>query len=98
MALNQSRRWLVAYDISDPKRLARVYRFMVKKGVPLQFSLFSVTMTTRQAQALGAQLCNLIDRKEDDLRLYPLPDGAVIERLGKHGLLDENLFNEGTGG
>lgn len=94
MALNQRRRWLVAYDISDRKRLARVHRFMAKKGVPLQLSLFSATMTTRQAQALGAQLCELIDRKQDDLRLYPLPDGAVIERLGKSGLLDENLFDE----
>ena len=42
MSQFKSSRWLVCYDISDKKRLGRVFRFLKKKGVPVQYSVFLV--------------------------------------------------------
>ena len=82
MALNAKRSWIVAYDISDPKRLGRVYRLMLKRGIPQQRSVFRTTMTTNEARRLRAELAALIDRKADDVRMYPLPDTPEIIRIG----------------
>ena len=34
MALNAPRGWLITYDITDPKRLVRLHRFLVKQATP----------------------------------------------------------------
>ena len=85
MALNAKRSWIIAYDISDPKRLARVYRLMLKRGIPQQRSVFRATITTSEARKLLAELARLINIVADDVRLYPLPDTPEIIRLGKGG-------------
>ena len=33
-------RYLLGYDISDPKRLQKVYRRMCNYAVPIQYSIF----------------------------------------------------------
>lgn len=85
MALNAKRSWIIAYDISDPKRLARVYRLMLKRGIPQQRSVFRATITTSEARKLLVELARLINNVADDVRLYPLPDTPEIIRLGKGG-------------
>ena len=42
MSQTATARYLVTYDIADPKRLSRLFRFMKKQGVPLQYSVFLV--------------------------------------------------------
>lgn len=85
MALNGKRSWIIAYDISDPKRLGRVYRLMLKRAIPQQRSVFRATITTSEARKLLAELAALIDSVEDDVRLYPLPATPEIIRLGNGG-------------
>lgn len=85
MALNAKRSWIIAYDISDPKRLGRVYRLMLKRGIPQQRSVFRATITTNEARKLLAELAALIDSVADDVRLYPLPARPEIIRLGHGG-------------
>ena len=85
MALNAKRCWIIAYDISDPKRLGRVYRMMLKRGIPQQRSVFQATMNTIQARRLKDELAALIDHRADDVRIYPLPDTPEIIRLGRGG-------------
>ena len=83
MALNAKRCWIIAYDISDPKRLGRVYRLMLKRGIPQQRSVFRATMSTLEARGLRDELSALIDHRLDDVRMYPLPENAEIIRLGR---------------
>ena len=64
---------LVCYDIRNPKRLIRVHRFLRNHGFPLQYSVFTVPLTPRQAEWLTGELDELINPKRDDVRLYPLP-------------------------
>lgn len=42
MSQHASAQWLVTYDIADPKRLGRLFRYLKKQGVPVQYSVFLV--------------------------------------------------------
>ncbi len=58
-------RYLVAYDVSDPKRLKRTYRKMCGFGDPMQYSVFQCALSdvelTLMKEALGA----IINQAED---------------------------------
>lgn len=77
---------LICYDIADPKRLGRVFRFLKKCAMPLQYSVFLFTGDDRQLDRLMEKAAQLIDAKEDDLRAYPLPKRGFKARLGKAAL------------
>ncbi len=70
--------WIIAYDITCPRRWRRFYRLVRDHGVRLQWSVFLVTETPfRKAKFLSAA-AKLIDARSDDVRLYQvtLKDGA----------------------
>lgn len=71
--------YLVCYDITEPGRLGRVFRFMKGRGIHLQYSVFHCSLTWPELMNLKEKLAALINKKEDDVRIYPLPaDGKVI--------------------
>lgn len=88
MALNQPATWLIAYDISDPKRLARVHRYVRDHAIPLQYSVFLTEQTPRQIKKLTDELRTLIVEREDDVRVYRLPAYPTIETFGRTILPD----------
>lgn len=75
--------YLIAYDITCPRRLARVYRTLRKAAVPIEYSVFFATCDSRRIVVLLADLASLIDPKTDDLRCYPLPQRGLKVRLGR---------------
>ena len=83
-----TQRWLLAHDIADPKRLQKVWRLMRKEGLPLQYSLYLLQGDRQRVQRLLEQLTLLIDKKADDLRVYPLGENTRLWGLGTQ-------FNEG---
>ena len=52
MALNTPRGWLITYDITNPKRLVRLHRFLVKQATPVQYSVFHFEGSAAQMLAL----------------------------------------------
>ena len=90
MADNAPRLHLVCYDIADPRRLGRVSRCLVRHGLPLQYSVLLVYAHRAGLQAILAELRALIDRREDDVRAYPLPRDADYRHLGRQ-LLPEGV-------
>ncbi|GBD96668.1 MAG TPA: CRISPR-associated endonuclease Cas2 [Nitrospirae bacterium] len=74
--------YLVCYDITKPRRLARVYRFMKSRGIHLQYSVFHCTLTWPQLRELKEQLSWLIDEEKDDVRIYPLPSDYKVIVMG----------------
>src|SRR2546425_11381608 len=40
MSHTEQRNWLIAYDIADPRRLARVHRYLKRHAIPVQYSVF----------------------------------------------------------
>ncbi len=82
MSQHAPARWLVTYDIVEPRRLARVFKLLKKNGVPVQYSVFFVPASAMQMGNLVIQLAKLIDAKTDDIRAYRLPENAWKVTLG----------------
>lgn len=74
--------YVIAYDIRDPKRLRRVERHLSKLARRIQFSVFAADLTPAALEQQCTALERLIDARVDDLRIYPVPDGAEIETSG----------------
>lgn len=78
--------YLIAYDITCPKRLGRLHRYLLKIGMPIQYSVFYLTMDERKLEQCLQQAQSYIDPKSDDLRCYPLPARGLRQRVGKASL------------
>lgn len=76
------RPFLLAYDISDRRRLARMHRLLLKWGVAVQYSVFRVVMDATEQDQLMAKVARIADPKDDDVRLYRLPGGDTGANLG----------------
>lgn len=74
---------LLAYDIADPDRLVRVHRTMRRWGVPLQYSVFLIRVNIPALERLKDELNDLINRKLDDIRIYPLPSRLDLTQYGR---------------
>lgn len=75
--------YLVCYDITDPKKLARVFRLLKGYGIHLQYSVFQCSMTWPELIKLKEQIANIINPKEDDIRIYPLPSDYKVTVMGR---------------
>ena len=75
-------RWLIAYDIADPRRLQKIGRQMRKEGLALQYSVYLVRGNKAKIDRLLDQLSALIDTRADDVRVYPLGENVRIWGLG----------------
>ena len=58
-------RFLVCYDVSDPKRLARTYKKMNGFGEPAQYSVFVCDLSPKERVLLEATLTEILNLKED---------------------------------
>lgn len=81
-------RYIVTYDIADPKRLRRVFRKMQGAGDHLQFSVFRCDLTDRQRETLKLGLVEVIKPSEDQVLFIELGPsesrpGERIAALGK---------------
>lgn len=74
--------FLIAYDISDPRRLQRLHRYLSKEALPIEYSVFFVTAELHHLLRILQQAVKLIDPRQDDLRCYPLPHRGLRARLG----------------
>ena len=75
--------YLIGYDISDSKRLQRFHRKLSRYALPLQYSIFLFEGTEQELMACLNKLLNILNKKEDDLRVYPLPSNGKIWQIGK---------------
>ena len=79
MALNTPRGWLITYDITNPRRLVRLHRFLVRQATPVQYSVFHFEGSAAQMGRLMADIETRIDAGTDDVRAYQLPEPLSIE-------------------
>ena len=75
--------WLIGYDITDPRRLGRVHRAMIRRATPIEYSIFLFIGSESALAECLATAGQLIDPKTDDLRCYALPSRGYQERIGK---------------
>ena len=65
-------RYLVSYDISDPKRLRKVARSLEGFGVRLQYSVFECPLDDMRLAKLKAELQDLVNHDEDQVLFVAL--------------------------
>lgn len=73
--------YLVAYDIADPRRLARVARACEDFGIRVQYSLFECHLDEEQFNDLWLRLLEEMDDTEDRLAAWKLDARAARETL-----------------
>jgi CRISPR-associated protein Cas2 len=75
------RRYIVTYDIGDPKRLDRVYRVMKGAGEHIQLSVFCCDLSDRQRERLLLDLLAIIHGGQDQVLLIDL---GPTDGVGPH--------------
>ena len=78
--------YIIGYDIADPRRLQRIHREMCKHAAPLEYSVFLLVGSQAKKDCCLAQMSDLIEASEDDVRCYPLPARGFQGRIGRAGL------------
>ena len=87
------RLYLICYDISeDPKRLARVARYLEKFAFRVQYSVFVGSFFEHSLAGVLRGLEGIIDPRKDDVRCYPLPERAEVVLLGPQLFPDDILL------
>lgn len=76
-------KYLIGYDISDEKRLQKIYKKMTEFATPIQYSIFLFEGSQEHLQKGLDKVLNILNKKEDDLRIYPLPSKGNQWQLGK---------------
>ena len=80
--------YLVAYDISDDRRLRKVFQTMRNFGDHLQYSVFECQFTSMDLVRCRAELASIINHAEDQVLFVNLGPAEgrgdrVITALGK---------------
>lgn len=89
-------KYLIGYDIADPKRLNKIHKRMTKYGIPLQYSIFLLEGTKLFLQECLNEVLKIMDKKQDDLRVYPLFNNTNQWQIGK-AVLPEGIIWTGLG-
>lgn len=76
------RLYIVAYDISNPGRLRRVYKTMRGFGDHVQYSVFRCVLSDRQLVRLKARLERIIAPSEDQVLFIPLGPASKRKAWG----------------
>ena len=71
------RRYVVAYDIREPKRLRQVHSAMEAFGYPLQYSVFVCDLDGMEKVSLQDAIGKLMHHREDSLAIIDLGDAAT---------------------
>ena len=81
------RLYIVAYDISEPKRWRRVYKLMKGYGHWLQLSIFQCRLTARRRAEMTARLEESINLTDDHILIVDMGPAdnvdPLVESLGK---------------
>jgi len=74
-------RYLVCYDVSDPKRLERTYKKMNGFGWPVQYSVFLCDLSPKERVLLEEALTKILNLKEDRVLIL---DAGPTEGRGRN--------------
>jgi CRISPR-associated protein Cas2 len=85
--------YLVAYDISNPRRLARVCRYFKSWRVAGQKSVPEIWITPAELQTIRADLDHLLDLSADRIQLLALDPRMTPHNLGQASTFGSRHFS-----
>ena len=84
----KKRDYLICYDIADPKRLAKIAKYLEKEAIRIQYSIFLAKGATKERiYAIAQNLVEMIEPEEDDVRIYEIEENTAM--MGKAYNVDE---------
>ena len=84
---------LIAYDITDAKRLRKVAKLLENEGLRVQHSVFELKIADRKLKTLVQEIENIIDPKSDKVFIYKISDNEKHNyRRGKSRSIWEMIF------
>ncbi len=73
--------YIVSYDVTDDKRLRKVFKLMLGYGDHLQYSVFRCELSDRERIELVEKLTKVIKNDEDQVLFFPLgPAGGMNDQ------------------
>lgn len=84
--------YLVAYDVADPRRLARVHRFLLGWKVGGQKSFYECWLTPAEVGLVLAGLEEFIDPDEDRVHVFQLDPRMKPKCFGVATTFSEPMF------
>ncbi|MDO8723669.1 MAG: CRISPR-associated endonuclease Cas2 [Syntrophales bacterium] len=81
---------IVAYDIADPKRLAKIAKIMLDYGSRVQKSIFEVYVKGRIFDELRRRVEETIVPAEDGVKYFPICEkcSSTVEIIGQGIFVD----------
>ena len=76
-------RHIIAYDISDPRRLQKAHRYLIQHAIPLQNSIFLHIGSREQARQCFEELCQMLHPKQGTCASTHWPTAAASILWGK---------------
>lgn len=73
-------KFLIAYDVADPKRLRRVAECLERAAQRTQKSVFLLEGSPAELAAVQRQLIKLIDWAEDRIQSWPVIESTALSR------------------
>ena len=86
-------RWVVAYDVPDDRRRARLALVLEDFGDRMQYSVFEVLAEGEDLATLRERIAGVIDPREDKVRFYALCD-ACVEKAFDLGKVEGKAFDQ----
>ena len=74
----ERRRYLVAYDVRDSRRLRRVHKTMKEFGWAMQYSVFVSDLDGVELSELRLRLADIIDHDDDSIAIVDV--GLPLDR------------------
>lgn len=93
--MNAPRAWLICYDVRDPKRLARLHRYVKTFASPVQYSVYYFEGNLARLRRHLKDVEGYVNLKEDDVRAYPIPERVYLETLGR-GVMPSGVLLSST--
>ncbi|MCC6783394.1 MAG: CRISPR-associated endonuclease Cas2 [Planctomycetes bacterium] len=87
--------YIISYDISDPKRLRRVFRIMKGYGEWLQLSVFQCRLTRMRMVQLESDLSDAMNQRDDHVLIVDVgPAEEIRPRVRSLGKAFEAVRRE----
>lgn len=74
-------KYLICYDITSAKRLAKISKQLESKGYRVQLSFFTCDVSKQELEGLKKEILPLLDMKKDKFAIY-----QVCENCYKNGI------------
>lgn len=90
--MTERHKYLIAYDVCQPSRLYRVYKYLTGYKVGGQKSVFEILATVVELKHIHAELVQLMNAEEDRLHIIRLDPRMKPRCLGSGKTYDQTWF------